>query len=90
MEAVAHDARPQPARRPVLRHLLEQVVVSVKKNDSCGAKSSRPGQRQRRFDVRGWRWEQREGDFLRGRRPASRMWYPEIEIVFQRGTRSLQ
>ena len=22
--------------------------------------------------------------------PASRMWYPEIEIVFQRGTRSLQ
>ena len=36
------------------------------------------------------RVRQREGDLLPGVAPASRMWYPLIEMVFQRGTCAAQ
>ena len=64
-EAVAHDARPEPSRRPELRDLLEEVVVRVEEEGEPLAELvGREARRDRRLAV-GDAVREREGELLR-------------------------
>ena len=67
-EAIAHDARPQPPARPVLRHLLEEVGVGVEEEAELAAHlvDGEPAGAAA-LDVRD-RVREREGELLHRRR----------------------
>ena len=83
--------RPEPPRRPELRHLLEEVVVRVEEEREPLAER-RPARAPASTAARQYAipFASVNASSWTAVEPASRMWYPEIEIVFQFGSRSAQ
>jgi len=86
VEPLLHDCGPHPAGGAELRGLLEDVVVGVKEEGELRGElvDVEPGVDRGGLHVLDPVAEG-ERDLLGRRRPASRMWYPEMEMVLKLG-----